>query len=412
MATPPSSLPLWRTTLIGVATLVAAALVAAATASLVLTSTAPALAVQLGPWNAEAKGKLAAWLLLADDPGATAKAWSMARTAILRSPGNANALATFGALATARGYNGLADSTMHYAERLSRHNRVAELYLIERAVQGGDVPAVLLHYDHALSTSREIMPVLLPVLSAAAAEPPVLAALVERLKRRPIWSVEFARFFVGHGRDPARTLPALLPVLALNPADEAQRVILSAAMGRLIDAGAYSAAVTTFDRTFGVRRLSHPVWNGDFSRRAAVAPIDWSLHDEPGLSGVVQEREGAGVSDNALFVMADSEHSGEVARQLLLLSPGSYRLTALAGDVDAASPPSITVVCVGKSGASLAVAAVPVAPVGGRRIAAGLRVPTNCPAQWLIVGVTPADARSDTPAWIDNIAITPDRRAP
>jgi hypothetical protein len=399
----------WQTVLAGTLTVVAAALVTAATASQVLMSSAPAVAVQWGPWNAQAKGKLAAALLTREQMDPTGRAWSLSRAAISRSPGNVDALATFGVLSSAQGHKGTADRAFAYAEGLSRHNRVSELYLIERAVETNDIPRALLHYDHALSTTRRLQPLLLPVLSAAADQPLVLNNLIKTLKRRPIWSVEFARYFVAHGPNPAYTLPALLPVLALKPDDDVQRVILKAAIARLIEAGAYSAAVAAYDHATHAKRLSRAVWDGDFSRRTALSPIDWALHDEPGLSGVVQRQNAS--AGNALFIIADSDHDGEVARQLLLLNPGVYHLSAVIGDTDAAAPPQIVLACTGEKKVPFVAASFPAAPAAGRRIGIELRVPMGCPAQWLMVRTSPSETRSATPAWIDDIAIMPVRRS-
>ena len=128
--------------------------------------------------------------------------------------------------------------------------------------------------------------------------------------------------------------------------------------------------------------------NGDFeSGDPGFPPFDWHYVSEGGLGAFREAREGA-PGTAALTLSASTGRNGEVARQLLILAPGRYRLSALAGDVgsDEMSRPQVAVLCAVRGGQDSMRASLPAAESRPGRMQQGFTVPSGgCPAQWLSI---------------------------
>jgi hypothetical protein len=111
----------------------------------------------------------------------------------------------------------------------------------------------------------------------------------------------------------------------------------------------------------------------------------------------------------ALSLIAGSDRSGTVARQLILLAPGRYRLTGLVGEVPGpeAQRPAIVFACINSADTPLHQFTLPSAN-GVRHIQEPFVVPADCPAQWLSIVIrSGSDSAADSP-WIDHLQILPD----
>jgi hypothetical protein len=135
------------------------------------------------------------------------------------------------------------------------------------------------------------------------------------------------------------------------------------------------------------------VYDGEFRGLPGAAPFNWTL-----ASGAAIEAGGA-APDGLLVARASSSPSGPLARQLLVLSPGPYRLVIeAAASADAAM--SWRISC--RGGAALADLAVPqgLEPV---RAETTFTVPTGCVLQDLALVASAGGAESST----SRIAIRP-----
>ena len=85
---------------------------------------------------------------------------------------------------------------------------------------------------------------------------------------------------------------------------------------------------------------------------------------------------------------ANSAEGGQVAAQVLLLGPGSYRLATRVGRADSGElQPLWVLACAGRS-KPLATLSLPAQDQGvSSRL---VSVPASCPAQWLVLIVRPA----------------------
>jgi hypothetical protein len=169
-------------------------------------------------------------------------------------------------------------------------------------------------------------------------------------------------------------------------------------LNRLVDAGQYAKA-----RTIWASAAGKPLNAGDllydsgFNEPKAPPPFNWKLTSSTvGLS----ERQPGG----RLHVIFYGQEDGVLAQQLLLLSPGAYRLTMrVSGDLDRARALSWSVRC-GKSSA-------PIASVTLDAAARGLsfRVPAGCAGQWLELSGRSSDISQQSDVTITDLKLTTER---
>lgn len=366
--------------------------------SLVATRADPAAALASWPWNAAARAEQATALLAkAQDAPTAASARALSVSALREQPLLVPALRALGVSQAIAGQDAGAARTMAFAETLSRRDLPTELWLIEQGVARGDVAGALVHYDRALRTADTAPDLLLPVLVGASADPGVARPLGRLLATRPLWWSDFATRLVQQNPSPEGTA-TIVAALKLDPQIAGERTLLSAAMIRLADTGRADLA----------RRLlpspgREPLRNGGFEATGGLVPFDWRLAQDGDLGAEIGARDdGRG---NALLLDARSGRGGEVARQLLTLASGRYRITGTVGDVAAsAEAPALFMTCAGQA-RPLGRFRTGSAPIKGARFAARFSVPAGCAGQWLIIEATAPLDVSDRRPWLDDLAI-------
>ena len=163
-------------------------------------------------------------------------------------------------------------------------------------------------------------------------------------------------------------------VLALGgTADAANAPWLRTMMASLIASRQYSQALSLWERSVGTR--SAGLFDPDFRNASAPPPFNWELTSSS--LGLAERRSGR------LQVIFYGQDSGTLARQLLLLSPGQYRLTAPTSGSGNSDALFWLVRC---DGGSTELGRAPVRQNGLR-----FEVPAGCPAQWLELVGTASD---------------------
>lgn len=356
----------------------------------------PELAMRWNPWVAGAPAQLANLLVQRDQsPTAFARARSLAQRALRQDATNVTAMSVIGM--TARD-PALAGRAFRLTERYSRRNFPAQLWLIEDAVQRDDVPAVLRHYDIALRTYRQAAPVLFPVLVAAASDPALQPEIANALAKRPPWGALYVQQLAQSGRDPEATA-RLFVELARRGVDPGAPA-LSALYARLVEARSYDTAWALY-RTRQPQAERRGLRNASFAEApGAASPFEWQLSDEIAATARL-ERSGA--AGRLVFDAAAGE-GGEVARQLLLLPPGTHRIAVAFADVDVPGdgpPPFVQLSC---DRIREPLLRLPLAR-GNGRAAANVTVPAGCPAQVLSLTVQAAEAPAAVTGALLRVAI-------
>jgi len=372
-----------------------------------LRSRAPQLALAWVPADSEARARLAGVLTA---PGSSSQAHEvaqkLAREAVRRSPVNAMALRSL-ALAAGSGDNAAqAGKLMAEAERLSRRDFPTQTWLIERALRDGDVVGAMRHFDIGMRSSVSSRQLLFPLMANASADPAMAAAIKDRLRDKPEWRFAYLHYLVNFDPDPKRGLDLAREFLDPRVPDE--RADLISFIDRLSAAGQYAAAWDIYAR-FNLGPKASSVSDGGFERDDGVPPFAWELMQDNDLGAYAEAApDGKG---QVLRLVAHSGRIGQVARQLMRLGPGSYRLRALLGDIpeDAFDRPQVTVSCAARTD-QRAVLTLRPANSGqqARRLEGRFSVPPRCPFQWLAISIAGDGPLRDVVPWIDEVQVVED----
>lgn len=363
------------------------------------------LALALATDNGRIRAQLARQQL-AEDPASRESqraAATNARLALAAEPTAAAAASTLGLVAQLEGAPALARARFGYAERLSRRDLSTELWLIEAAVERGDIAQALRHYDIALRTQNGADEILFPVLTQASRDPAIADGLVQTLRQRPYWAAGFLKYLGDNSGDAAATARFFqrLARERVTVPEGAQSAIIA----KLVAAQRYDAAWDYYaslrpgaDR----RRSRDPGFAAEFK---LPAPFDWLVSTDPAFSVALQ----GGAGQGSLSFAAPPSVGGVLVQQLQLLPPGRYRLEGRGTGVDQApgERPYWTVRCLG-DGRELLRLAIPNAGDGGGRFAGRLVVPTGCVAQWLTLNARPSNATAGLSGEIDHLSLAPE----
>lgn len=361
-------------------------LMARAAISLSLANRAPESALQANPSSPSA-GARVALLDVQKDTSAKGRAAIRERTAAIvqRDPTNVVALTALG-LATDDAKRARAIITK--ADELSRRQLLAQLWLIQDAVDRNDVRGALVHYDTALRTSPTASAILFPVLVNATTDPDLLPDLARMLARQPAWGAQFLQQLAQSASDLPNAAKLFETLIARGVSPGGQQLVTLTQ--RLVDKQQYAAAWNLY-RSVRKDQPRDGVRNGDFGDDPYFPlAFDWQVSEnQADLAASIDRMGGSG----RLSFSAGSGTGGAAARQLLLLEPGEQRVSALAYDIRsaAAQRPYVAVACA-VTGAELGRLTLPLAGPGGKRAAGTVKVPAGCPAQWLYVTVPAADS--------------------
>jgi hypothetical protein len=234
----------------------------------------------------------------------------------------------------------------------------------------------------------------------------VQGPLANLLVRRPPWWADFADRLIAQGPSPV-AVEYIISSLRLDPQNISERMLLAAAVNRLVETGNPTLGFRLYRRSVGsAGPVPLPVRNGHFEAENPLPPIDWALSDDEDLQAIIQPRPSA-AGGQALFLVARNGRGGEVAHQLLMLAPGNYRLSALAGAIAGASTdrPQMTLSCAQPS-QMLFDFRLPASPYGGNGVSQDFTVPSAaCSFQWLRINARSGQDSDAPPSWIDDIAI-------
>lgn len=366
--------------------LVTFVLMARAGLSLALADKAPDAALRINPGSAAAAAQQESLRVQKDlRPAARAAIRRDAAAIVQRDPTNVTAITTLG-LATDDERR--ARAIMATSNDLSRRSLLAQLWLIQDAVNRNDAGEALVHYDVALRTSPRAAAILFPVLVNATTDRGLLPDLARMLARQPSWGAQYLQQLAQSGTD-LPNIAALFSALlsrGVSPGGQALVILTQ----RLADAHRFETAWNLY-RVLRPGQPRDEVRNGDFADSPYYPVVfDWQLSDNQADLAATMDRAG---SSSRLTFSAGSGTGGAAAQQMMLLEPGAHAISATAYDLHqpAAQRPSLQIVCA-ITGGEIARFPLPIAGSGGRRGSWRFAVPAGCPAQWLYVLVPASDS--------------------
>ena len=350
-----------------------------------LSTDRPDIAARIAPWDARAATNAAA--ALRADPRSP-EVRNLVSKALARDLTVTTAIELRAADAAASGRQTEAAWLFQLSDRLSRRSLPTRLWLIQDAVDRGDVEGALRNFDIALRTSTDAPLILYPVLAKAAADPGLTVPLVRTLDRPSDWRLMFLEWTLANSADlasVARVVDRMHDRTFVTTNGVDQHLI-----ERLVTARNFGPALL-LHRTF--RPGDGIVADPAFVDVSARYPFGWGLVSETSLGA---ERS----LGPTLSYHAAAAQSGQVAAQLLGLVPGRYGLATRTAAFTTGEAPYWSIVCAQAGGTELVRLDQPVAV--GREAAAGFMVPAGCPAQWLTLSVRPgADtSQSGAIAWV------------
>lgn len=243
-----------------------------------------------------------------------------AASALRREPLAVKALVVLGTQAQLTGDKDRSREIFAQSAALSRRNLQTHLWVIQDAVDRGDISRALTSYDLAFRTSSVAQSMLFPVLASAVEEPKVRKQLVARLASRPPWSSDFLEFATRNSTNPQGVILLVDDMerkgLTVRPRDRRELVNLLFRQGGADAAWQY---YRTLGKLPSCGPIRHPKFDGP-SESPTV--FDWIVPEEAStfvIGNAAGSSEGLGldVPPNVRSVLL---------RQIARLCPGVYRL--------------------------------------------------------------------------------------
>lgn len=208
---------------------------------------------------------------------------------------------------------------MRLSERVSRRELAVQAWQIEDAVGRGDVAGALIHYDRALSVHPNAGSMFYPILTGAIDEPEIRAELAPYLRSRK-WSSGFMAYMSAN----VTNYPAAVDLIRHYGGARAVKehaIYETALLSRLVGTGNFGLARRLASWMTGVDVAGASAF--DFSQSTidpALFPLSWSIGTDENVTADFEPGEG-------LRVSVEPGERGIAASRVVLLSPGTWRLT-------------------------------------------------------------------------------------
>ena len=339
---------------------------------------------------------LAALIILAAVPGPNHD------HALARDPLDLSSLRGLGLALERTGQSDQAEAVMRFVGARTWRDGPTQVWLLRRRLDQGRYQDAFRSADALLRRDAEetTRPVLFPLLVAAAAYDDARPALVARLAAAPWWRGDFLRTLAVHGR--VLGTASVFTELA-NTATPPTPAEYAPFVDRLVGEGDYAGAFAVWRRVVRARGVpDQGLRDGDFTGRFDGAPFTWSV-----AAGAGGESETGPAPDGApgwaLRVTYDGFSSPSLPTQLLVLSPGIYRVSWR----QRIAPPSperlfwrIRCADSGLTAARAPVEGRTATNTRWRDMAMAVVIPASgCAGQWLELATAAGERRRPVEAW-------------
>lgn len=236
---------------------------------------------------------------------------ALARRAFAAEPLATDALFVLAAKARSEGDDAAMVTFLEGANTLDKRNRNIGALQLEQAALSGDLEAAFALVDRLATVYPRLTGDFVRPLVAALGEEDAVPVLADALRKAPVWAEEFWRAVPPDPTLVSRMF-ALRQIVSVGTTPKSEADLLAG----LVAQGRYDESFAFWDEVAGGADNPFAFVDGtDF------APFGWDLE----TSGErAMSTRGEGLYD----VYVQTETSGTLARQLLRLPAGDYRLTA------------------------------------------------------------------------------------
>lgn len=257
-------------------------------------------------------------------------------------------------------------------------SRLARLFMLELQLRARDAEGAAANMTILGRLMPDAQRVFVPELARLARDPDTRDAMREVLATDPRMLGAVLQHLAVNGADPATVLRLAgdQGAEAVDETTDWRRTLLAS----MVQKGDVRRARQLWSRFSGVdpEQAQALVYDASFEGLPGLPPFNWTLSSSE-LGAAERDKSGA------LFVEYYGRTAGELAGQLITLTPGRYRLAFHAeGDLDTPQHRLIWKVQCRSKGEELLLE-LPIANVtyAGKVLAGSFAVPRNCPAQWL-----------------------------
>ena len=336
----------------------------------------PAAMAAIGPSDARIRNQLAMVRLEQAKLQVSQTLLEDARSLLTVSPSSDVSLAVAGGALLQAGRVGEAIPRLEESRRRNPRNRFTRLFLLEAYLRSMKVPEAgteIVVLGRLLGESRRV---LVPVVARAMIDPVIGPQLESAVRSDPQLRSAVALAMVELNAQPAQVIGVGGSSPTQEPADKAWRAAL---LQKMVTAGKTADAYRLWRSFSGANRDGAHL---SFLPLDGLPPFDWTyLATGDGVAEPTQH--------GALDVSFYNRNSVSVARKLVTLAPGTWRLDVAVegGPTRGQEPLAATVTCAATSGALTRIPFT-IARGGSMRAFAVFAVPDNCPGQWLAIDGT------------------------
>ncbi len=284
----------------------------------------PDLALTLVPFESYALAASADRKLFENPSEPGAEVQLLARRSLRQQALNPRALRILGFYAETQGNLSEANRFIRQAEKLSRREIGAQLWLIEASARRNETATTLRHYDYALSTKTSAQAILFPRLLQAIEAKDVRIGMKPYMRAKRDWSRAFLAFAIAENRN----LPQVVDLITESGQIDRDNYSLELSLlSKLVTEAQYTDARKLYLRLPGASAERLVSVGLEHQARAGNdGAIAWQVFDGADAGGGFSP---IGKGRNlALFLSANPSTTHTIASKILYLNPGNYALTA------------------------------------------------------------------------------------
>jgi hypothetical protein len=340
--------------------------------------------------------QLAAELVPANGPNIAIKAPDRAERLLAADPLDPVALTYLGLAADRKGDTSRARTLMTLAVRSDGRALRARLWLLDQDLRHRDYRAAIEHFDRLVRIGPPGTAALINAMAGVVRDPASRAPLARKLATNPPWRASFLYALNQQGVSPD-------VIYQLTPQDSAKSQVLfeqAALLQSLLKNKEYERAYLAWINFLPESSLKQlgPIYDPQFQKLPGPLPFNWQLTDSAEGSSEFSKPHGLNVS-----YLGGS--ATPLTEQTLLLSPGRYRLTAVASGSDENNQLSWTITCPGV-GEPLQTMKITGLNGNHHRYATQFEVPAaGCGAQRLALMGSPAEFPRTTSVLFESVMV-------